>query len=140
MSAAQCHVCEGWAEAPAEAVAHRGAHWVAIAAGDVPGWLRLQTIRHGEWLWDMTGDEAAEFGPLVAALSAALRRVTGAERVYLIALGENSLHVHALLIPRYQDTPREERGPGILATAASRADREVAYRVAAAVRRELIAG
>jgi diadenosine tetraphosphate (Ap4A) HIT family hydrolase len=78
-------------------------HWVAIAAGDVPGWLRLQTMRHGEWLWDMTGDEAAEFGPLAAALSAALRRVTGAARVYLIALGENSLHMHALLIPRYGD-------------------------------------
>lgn len=140
MSAARCHVCDGWAGAPAEAVVHRGVHWAAVAAGDVPGWFRLQTMRHGESLWDMTEDETAEFGPLVAALSAAVRRVTSAERVYLIALGENSLHMHALLIPRYQDTPPEERGPGILATAASRADREAAYRIAAAVRRELIAG
>jgi hypothetical protein len=54
--------------------------------------------------------------------------------VYLIALGENTLHFHCLLIPRFADTPAEMRGAALLGHARDLADAEQALIVTAALR------
>jgi diadenosine tetraphosphate (Ap4A) HIT family hydrolase len=135
-----CHVCEAARHGDADTVVLDDGTWSAGIAGDVPGWLRLQTARHGEWAWDLTDLEASTLGPAVARLSAALRAATGAETVYLIALGENSRHFHMLLMARGADTPPESRGPALLGRVAELADPAEARRIAAVVREQLAGG
>jgi len=69
----------------------------------VPGWVAVQTLRHTEGLAELDGAEAAELGPLLARLSAAVTRVTGSERVYTYSLGEGCPHTHVLLGPPQRD-------------------------------------
>jgi len=104
--------------------------WSAGVAGGIPGWIRLQTKRHGDWSWGLTSEEATSFGPVLARLSSALRDVCGAETVYTIALGDNSMHFHTLLIPRAADAPPELRGPGLLAKAPELVNHDEAHRIA----------
>ena len=63
---------------------------------------------------------------MLKALSVAIRTAIPAERVYLIGLGENSLHFHCLLMPRTADTPQDWRGPQLLAHGKDLADPEQA--------------
>jgi len=78
----------------------------------------------------LTSEEATSFGPVLARLSSALRDVCGAETVYTIALGDNSMHFHTLLIPRAADAPPELRGPGLLAKAPELVNHDEAHRIA----------
>lgn len=75
-------------------------HWFAVASNEYPGWVWLSTKRHGEWSWDLTDGEAASYGDVLRRVSRAVREASSAERVYVLALGENSIHFHMLLIPR----------------------------------------
>jgi diadenosine tetraphosphate (Ap4A) HIT family hydrolase len=109
--------------------------WTALAASGVPGWVMLLANRHTDgWLWDLAPAEAASYGPMLKALSVAIRTAMPAERVYLIGLGENSLHFHCLLMPRTAETPQDWRGPQLLAHGKDLADPEQALRVATQLR------
>ena len=114
-----CTICdlETSASEPLGGWVVRTEKWSAcVAPGfEVPGWLFLQLRRHGEGAWSMDAAEAAEFGVLVAQLSAAIRVATGAERVYLAAYGELFPHFHVLLHPRLPGAPEAERGPSLFA-------------------------
>jgi hypothetical protein len=67
-------------------------------------------LRHTEGLSQLNSAEAAELGPLLSRLSAAVTRVTGSERVYTYSQGEGCPHTHILLGP-----PRRElRGAAFL--------------------------
>jgi diadenosine tetraphosphate (Ap4A) HIT family hydrolase len=134
-----CHVCQAAGSGDSDTTILDDGTWFAGVAGDVPGWIRLQTRRHGDWAWDLRPDEASSLGPAIEQLSAALRAVTGAETVYLIALGENSLHFHLLLMARGADVPQESRGPALLGRAPDLADPVEARRIAAEVRERLAA-
>jgi diadenosine tetraphosphate (Ap4A) HIT family hydrolase len=134
---ARCHVCDSIRDADPDSVVLADKHWSGGIAGDVPGWVRVQTNRHGHWFWDLTPEEATSFGPTVQRLSDAIRAACDAETVYLIALGENTLHPHFLLMPRRADVPPEARGPAMLAKAAELADQDAARRTAAAIREQL---
>jgi len=113
-------------------------HWRATTATDAPGWVMLLNRRHNPgWLWDLTDDEASSYGGHLRAISQAITAVCGAQRVYLIALGENTLHFHCLLIPRFADTPADLRGAGLLGHAADLADPARALEVTAALRSHL---
>jgi hypothetical protein len=112
--------------------------WLAVTATDAPGWVMLLARRHNDgWLWELGDVEAATYGRHLRDISATIRAVTGAERVYLIALGENTLHFHCLLIPRLIDTPADMRGAGLLGHARELADVDQALAVTAELRADL---
>jgi diadenosine tetraphosphate (Ap4A) HIT family hydrolase len=92
-------MCEVLAAAVPGKLVYRDAHWAAITT-DVPGWILIMTTRHGEWTWDLTADEASGFGGVVGDVSSAVKKAFGAERVYLLGLGENFLHFHVMVMPR----------------------------------------
>lgn len=139
MSDKDCHVCDGIATASAETELLVDEAWSARAVTDVPGWVMLATRRHGDWTWGLSDAEAASFGPVLRRLSDAVRKAANAERVYVMALGENSLHYHLVLLPRSADLAPELRGPALLGSSEALADRAEAQRVAAEIRRELSA-
>ena len=112
---AHCHVCEMRNRSTPQDLIYQDDLWTATVAQDAPGWIMVQANRHGEdWLWGLTSSEAGSLGPLLKRLTRALKEVSNANRVYLQALGENSLHFHALLIPRLPDTPADWRGPTLI--------------------------
>ena len=79
------------------------------------GWLLLVSKRHVRSLAELDAAEQAELGPLLARVEDALRRTTGAERVYVAMVPETFAHFHAHLVPRGPDVPRERRGFPIFA-------------------------
>jgi diadenosine tetraphosphate (Ap4A) HIT family hydrolase len=97
----------GWLLADGDwLVGHGPAHM------SLPGTLRIESRRHFTDFADMTGAEAASFGLLLARLYRAVRPVTGAERIHLLATMDYQPHFHAWLYPRGADDPR--RGTAFL--------------------------
>jgi diadenosine tetraphosphate (Ap4A) HIT family hydrolase len=136
----ECHVCAIEAADDSQRELYVDEHWRASSATDAPGWVMLLNRRHNPgWLWDLTDDEASSYGLHLRAIAKAITEVCGAERVYLIALGENTLHYHCLLIPRFADTPAEMRGAALLGHAASLANPTRALEVTAELRDHLAA-
>ena len=89
---------------------------VAHALGtSVPGWLVVVSCRHLTSLDELTAAEAAELGPLLRDLTAALRDVVGCEKTYvaLFAEAEGFQHVHFHVIPRAAGAGPEILGPQI---------------------------
>jgi diadenosine tetraphosphate (Ap4A) HIT family hydrolase len=111
--------------------------WNARAVAQVPGWVMLATRRHGDWTWELSDAEAETLGPTLRRLSDAVRAVCGAERVYVIALGENTLHFHLVLLPRSADTPSDLRGTALLDGVAKLADPVEAQKAATALKKAL---
>lgn len=52
----------------------------------------IATTRHAGWSWDTTPEEAETMGTIVAQASRTIREVCDAKRVYMVRLGENSMH------------------------------------------------
>ncbi|MCW2608242.1 MAG: hypothetical protein JWO60_2935 [Frankiales bacterium] len=131
----ECRLC-ATAEAVDEAdVVHRGTSFTAATGMKVPGWVLLWSHRHeAQGLWELTDAESAELGILLRDLSAAVRDTVGAERTYVMAMGEHALHFHAMVLARTPDTAPEHRGPGLLAAAPALADAAAARTVAAGLR------
>ncbi len=114
-----CYSCAQNAQsdlAPRERI-HLGPHWRVAHAFDtgIPGWLVVLPRRHVTALDELTADEAAGLGPLLRALTAALREVTGCQKTYvaLFAEAEGFAHVHFHVIPREPGLPAEFRGPRV---------------------------
>jgi diadenosine tetraphosphate (Ap4A) HIT family hydrolase len=120
----------------------RTGHWGVSThpALPAPGWVAVQTLRHTEGLACLDDAEAAQLGPLLARLSAAVTRVTGSERVYTYSLGEGSPHTHVLLGPPQLDVRGAEFITGLLRRDASLADEAAALSVARDLAGELAAG
>jgi len=90
--------------------------WVAHAFGTaLPGWMVVMPRRHVLSLDELTPAEAADLGPLLRGLSAALREVTGCEKTYvaLFAEAEGFGHVHFHVVPRLAGLDPELRGPRV---------------------------
>ena len=110
--------------------------WSACVAEGyaAPGWLFLQTRRHAEGPMGMNSEEAGEFGLNVAHLSGAIKAVTGAEKIYVLAYGERFGHFNVVLLPRMPYAPPELTGPGLFTKVDELVDEAEAGRVATAVR------
>lgn len=119
----------------------RTGHWGVSPhpAMPAPGWVAVQTLRHTEGLAGLDDAEAAELGPLLSRLSAAVTRVTGSERVYTYSLGEGSPHTHVLLGPPRRDVRGAAFITGLMRRDASLADEAATLRVARGLARELAA-
>ncbi len=85
----------------------------APAAMAAAGTLLIESRRHVLDFAAMTPEEVAEYGALLARVYAAVRRVTGAERVYTLVTLEGAAHFHSWHIPRLPDEPL--RGTALLA-------------------------
>ena len=104
----ECSICVMQAENAGSELYHDD-HWVGMVSGDKPGWIMLAARRHADWTWSLDAAEAASLGPAVSRLSAAIRKATATEKVYLVGLGENSIHCHFLLMPRIEAMSNEIR-------------------------------
>lgn len=114
-----CRVCAIGARTPLpprESVEDNGRWRVAHAFdSSLPGWLVLLPHRHITALTELTTEEAGDLGPLLQRLSAALARVTGCPKTYvmLFAEAEGFAHLHIHVVPRPADLPPERTGPRI---------------------------
>lgn len=114
-----CYSCrqEDAAERPDREWAWASDNWRVAHAFDsaLAGWLVLLPRRHVEALDELTVEEAAELGPLLRGLTAALRAETGAVKTYaiLLAEAEGYAHLHVHVVPRLADQPADRRGPRI---------------------------
>lgn len=106
----ECPICDLVTGVHGAVILEDGLWSAGILPGlEVPGWIVLAQHRHAVGPASMEEVEAAELGPLLQRLSAAIEEVTEAERVYVVAYGENAPHWHLLLTPRGPDVPPEHR-------------------------------
>lgn len=79
------------------------------------GWLVLVVRRHITAVSELTDLEAAELGPLVKQVSAAVQDVMGCDKTYVVQFAEAAQHphVHVHVIPRPRDLPEEHQGPRV---------------------------
>ena len=68
-------------------------------ASEVAGFSYLEPRRHIADITELDGDEAASFGPTIAAASKAIKEATGAELVYVYVFGDGVPHLHVHLAP-----------------------------------------
>lgn len=68
-------------------------------ASETPGFSYLEPKRHIADISRLDGPEAASLGPTLARVTAALRDVTGVERVYIYVFGDGVAHLHMHLAP-----------------------------------------
>lgn len=83
----------------------------------LPGWgpagsVIVESHRHFLDFGDMRPDEAASFTELLGQLFPAIKRATGAERVYVWSTMDRYPHFHMWLLPWRNDQPN--RGPRYL--------------------------
>jgi diadenosine tetraphosphate (Ap4A) HIT family hydrolase/ubiquinone/menaquinone biosynthesis C-methylase UbiE len=108
---------EGKADLPPRERVYLGPRWRVAHAfwTALPGWLVVLPRRHVVALDELTEAEAADLGPLLRAVTAALRQVTGCEKTYvsLFAEAEGFAHVHFHVIPRHASLEPELRGPRV---------------------------
>ena len=105
------------ADLPPRERVYVGPGWrVAHAFGtSLPGWLVVVPRRHVIALDELTAGEAADLGPLLRALTAAMRAVLGCSKTYvaLFAEAEGFEHVHFHVVPRSPDMDPALRGPRV---------------------------
>jgi len=138
-----CRIARGEQRPPGGILWRSGGLALHALADPTPiaGWLVLTSERHARAWYDLRGEELTALGPAAARAMAAQRDALGAEHVYAFAIGDQLLHFHLHLVPRYADTPQRFRGRGCFE--ARPEDALPAWRVVAAieaVRRALAAG
>jgi diadenosine tetraphosphate (Ap4A) HIT family hydrolase len=82
----------------------RGPLWILRHHPDpapLAGWLLLDSQRHIGGPIAFNPEEASAWGGTVQEASQLLQRLTGCDRVYAIAFGEGTYHLHLHLIPRF---------------------------------------
>ncbi|HEX2350638.1 MAG TPA: HIT domain-containing protein [Ktedonobacterales bacterium] len=68
-------------------------------ASETPGFSYLEPKRHITDITRLDGPETATLGATLARATAALREVTGVERVYIYVFGDGVAHLHLHLAP-----------------------------------------
>lgn len=82
---------------------------------NLEGWLVVLPRRHVLSIDEFDDVEAAELGPLLRGVTAALRATTGCEKSYVLLLAESEgfEHVHFHVVPRGTDLLVAYRGSRI---------------------------
>ena len=109
---ALCNTARGVSVGESEQFLYTDEHWLVRSFGErgVPGWVLVQSRRHVAGIWEFDDAEAADLGPALRWMQAALKEITGAERIYTASLNESSRHFHCHLVPRYAAMPRDAVG------------------------------
>jgi len=111
----------------------------------VPGWMMMIAQRHVAGPAHFDEREAAAFGFALRHFERVLEQVTGALRIYTVAMGESSPHFHAHMVPRYATMPRDAKAWSVFdlqrAVGAGELpiDRAEIARISEAYRRALVA-
>ena len=114
----ECFLCQkhaGQVASPPGGYIYEGTHWLvchAPADKGPLGTLFIESRRHFLDFAEAKEDELAVYGPLLKKVYAALKTLTGAERVYQIVFLEGIAHFHAWLVPRREG---DEKGVPFLA-------------------------
>jgi diadenosine tetraphosphate (Ap4A) HIT family hydrolase len=135
--APHCHVCRTLAEPEPEQIVYDEGPWFAFLAANVPGWVMLATKEHVDGMWGLSPEAAAGLGPLLQRFGAAVKDVTGADRVHLVYLGENALHFHVGFFPRLPGEPALLENGRMVEEVETLADPDRARELGAAVRDSL---
>lgn len=103
-----CDICTG----KADAAFRRSEVWsndmwrlTASTYRKVRGLCYLEPKRHIRYITELDGQEAAEFGSILAVTSRALKNVTGAQLIYVYIYGGHIPHLHVHLAPHTGDDP-----------------------------------
>ncbi|HEY7465092.1 MAG TPA: HIT domain-containing protein [Dehalococcoidia bacterium] len=111
-----CDVIAGRRETPG-GVIFEGELWHLthqVSPVRLPGFLILQPKRHVEQIGDLTEEEAATMGPVMAAASQALNLHLQARKVYVCSFGSVLVHVHFYLVPVTAAIPQDLNGADLL--------------------------
>jgi diadenosine tetraphosphate (Ap4A) HIT family hydrolase len=104
-----CFICrkhQGQEAAPPGGYIYEDEHWVVChAPGKLGplGTLFIESKRHFLDFAEFNNEEQASYGRLATRISAALKRLTNAERIYQVSMVEGVPHFHVWLIPRTKD-------------------------------------
>jgi diadenosine tetraphosphate (Ap4A) HIT family hydrolase len=122
-----CAVSTGQREVP-HGILYEDDLWVVRHSAPpygVAGWLTLQTRRHCPEPASFNDAEAASFGPTLRHFEGVLREITGALRIYTVAMGESFPHFHGHMVPRYAETPGDVKTYGVFLLSEKAAKGEV---------------
>jgi diadenosine tetraphosphate (Ap4A) HIT family hydrolase len=103
---AECLICQkhaGTMAPPPGGYVYEDPYWLACHASTTQGplgTLLVESRRHFLDYDEMAPEEAAAYAALLPRLYAALKPLTGAERIYHLVLLEGLSHFHAWLVPR----------------------------------------
>ena len=117
-----CKTCQQVAAIAADVIVAQDDDWIAYNFADVPGWTILATREHVDGAHELSEAQAATLGGHVRRLGAAVTAATGADRVHVVYLGENSRHFHFGFFPRQAGEPSLLGNSGIVAEGAERQD------------------
>jgi diadenosine tetraphosphate (Ap4A) HIT family hydrolase len=104
-----CFICRkhyGQETAPPGGYIYEDEHWmVCHAPGKLGplGTLFIESKRHFLDYAEFNDEEQASYGILAKRISAALKQLTIAERIYQVSMVEGVPHFHVWLIPRTKD-------------------------------------
>lgn len=136
---ADCELCDLVAGPGPEAVLANEAWAVHVLPGyEIDGWLAVVARRHVAGLGRLADEQAASLGPTLRRVATAAETATGAGRSYLVALGEQWEHWHALVAPVPSGLPDGGRGLSLLKNARDLRDPAAARATAQRIRSILI--
>ncbi|QRF75879.1 hypothetical protein Thermo_01387 [Thermoplasmatales archaeon] len=98
----QCSICNGNADDEFKRVeVWKNMLWrITISTYRmVEGFCYLEPVRHIPSITDLDGEEANEFGAILARTSSALKTVMHAKLVYIYIFGDHIPHLHVHLAP-----------------------------------------
>lgn len=80
----------------------------------LPGWLVIVSKRHIDYVHSLSTGEWTDFGHVAQYVGNRLRILTRCERLYVAFFAETAgFHLHAHLIPKPPNLPKEFKGPNI---------------------------
>lgn len=97
-----CSICDGTADVTfSRREVWRNERWRLSVSTyrDVFGFCYLEPLRHIRYITELDGEEAKEFGPLLAKITSTLKVVTGSRLVYVYIFGDHIPHLHVHLAP-----------------------------------------
>jgi len=119
MTATRCYACDlsTGAERLIGGLIGETAHWrVEHCQGPLGiGTLVVKPKRHCVHVWDLTREEAAELGPLLAATAMLVRRLKSPDQVYVCLWSHASwqaVHIHFLVQPAWNWQKESYDHPG----------------------------
>lgn len=102
------------ADLPARERVFVAENWRVVAnKGALAGWLLVICRRHVESLADLTPEEEASLGRVLADGTRALADVVGSVKTYAMLFAEGTKHLHFSLVPRMADIPRHLKGAAV---------------------------
>lgn len=101
MMGEECKICDGRADETFRVEVWSDERWRLTMSTyrAVSGFCYLEPKRHIPYITELDGDEAAEFGPIIARATRAIKSAAGAKLVYVYIYGGHIPHLHVHLAP-----------------------------------------